>query len=290
LDITKILKFTHQPIFLHTEKKNQLKQKQTNIMKNTALITGASNGIGLELAKIHASKGGDLVLVARNTAKLEELKSTLESQYNVAVHIIGKDLSLPHSAHEIHAETSQHNIQIDYLINNAGFGDYGMFAETDWNREEQMINLNMTTLTLFTKLYLQDMMKRGSGKIMNVASTAAFQSGPTMAVYCATKAYVLSFSEAVSNEVKDKGITVTTLCPGATETGFQAAGGLDDSPLFNGKKLPTAREVATYGYAAMIKGKSVAIHGIMNAILAGSVRFMPRAIVLKISRKMLGKV
>jgi len=259
-------------------------------MKNTALITGASNGIGLELAKIHASTGGDLVLVARNTAKLEELKTTLESQYNVTVHVIGKDLSSPHSAQEIFAETSRQNIQIDYLINNAGFGDYGMFAETDWNREEQMINLNMTTLTLFTKLYLQDMLKRGRGKIMNVASTAAFQSGPTMAVYCATKAYVLSFSEAVSNEVKDKGITVTTLCPGATETGFQAAGGLDDSPLFNGKKLPTAREVATYGYAAMIKGKTVAIHGIMNAILAGSVRFMPRSIVLKISRKILGKV
>jgi len=151
-------------------------------MKNTALITGASNGIGLELAKIHTSKGGDLVLVAWNTVKLEELETTLESQYNVAVHhIIGIDISLLHWAQEIHAKTSQQNIQIDYLINNVGFGDYGMFAETDWNREGQMINLNMTTLTLFTKLYLQDMMKRGSGKIMNVESTAAFQSGPTMA-------------------------------------------------------------------------------------------------------------
>ncbi len=258
-------------------------------MKNTALITGASNGIGLELAKVHASKGGDLVLVARNKSKLDELKTELEKQFKVSVYTIDKDLSVTNAAQEIYDETNKQNIQVDYLINNAGFGDFGMFVETDWNKELQMINLNITTLTHFTKLYLHDMVSRRSGKIMNVASTAAFQSGPTMAVYCATKAYVLSFTEALSNELRDKGITVTALCPGATETGFQVAGGMEESELFKGKKLPTAIEVAEYGYTSMIKGKSVAIHGIMNYIMANSIRFIPRSMVLKVSRKLLDK-
>ena len=258
-------------------------------MKNTALITGASNGIGLELAKIHASKGGDLVLVARNKAKLDELKVALENQFKVSVYTIGKDLSAINSAQEVYEETSKQNILIDYLINNAGFGDFGMFSETNWDKELQMINLNITTLTLFTKLYLQDMVKRGSGKILNVASTASFQPGPTMAVYCATKAYVLSFTEAVSNEVSDKGITITALCPGATETGFQAAGAMEESNLFKGKKLPSAKNVAEYGYASMVNGKTVAIYGIINYIMSNSIRFIPRALVLIVSRKILDK-
>jgi uncharacterized protein len=254
-------------------------------MKNTALITGASNGIGLALATIHASKGGDLVLVARNKSKLDELKAELEKKYKVSVYTIGKDLAAFNAAREVYDETTKQNIQIDYLINNAGFGDFGMFAETDWNKELQMINLNITTLTQFTKLYLQEMVKRKSGKIMNVASTAAFQSGPTMAVYYATKAYVLSFSEAVDNEVRDKGITVTTLCPGATESGFQAAAAMEESALVKGKKLPTAKEVAEYGYASMLKGKTVAIHGLMNYLMANSVRFAPRSLIVKVTRK-----
>jgi uncharacterized protein len=255
----------------------------------TALITGASNGIGLELAKIHASKGGNLVLVARNKSKLDELKTELENQYKISVYTIGKDLSLANAAQEVYNETSQQKIQVDYLINNAGFGDFGMFVETDWNKELQMINLNITTLTQFTKLYLQDMVARKSGRIMNVASTAAFQSGPTMAVYYATKAYVLSFSEAVDNEVSVKGVTVTSLCPGATESGFQAAAAMEESALVKGKKLPTAQEVAAYGYKSMLEGKTVAIHGLMNYIMANSVRFTPRALVVKITRKMQDK-
>lgn len=256
----------------------------------TALITGASNGIGLELAKIHASKGGNLVLVARNKEKLDALKTELENKYKIVVYTIGKDLSASNSAQEVYNETNQKNIQIDYLINNAGFGDFGMFAETSWEKELQMINLNITTLTQFTKLYLKDMVSRRNGKIMNVASTAAFQSGPTMAVYYATKSYVLHFSEAVDNEVREKGVTVTALCPGPTESGFQAAAALEDSGLVKGKKLPTAKEVAEYGYKAMIKGKTVAIHGLINAILANSVRFMPRKLVVKITRKMQDEV
>jgi short-subunit dehydrogenase len=256
----------------------------------TALITGASNGIGLELAIVHASKGGDLVLVARNKSKLEELKSSLEKKYRVKVYIIEKDLSNTNAALDVYNEINEQKIQIDYLINNAGFGDFGMFVETDWNKELQMINLNITTLTQFTKLYLQDMIKRRSGKIMNVASTAAFQPGPTMAVYYATKAYVLSFSEAVDNEVRDKGISITTLCPGATESGFQAAAAMENSALVKGKKLPSSKEVAEYGYEAMMKGKTVAIHGTLNYLMANSVRFTPRALVVKLVRKIQDKV
>lgn len=253
-------------------------------MKKTALITGPSNGIGLELAKVHAQKGDNLVLVARSLDKLEALKKELEAKHSISVHNIGIDLSMADAAQKVFDETQSKGIQIDYLINNAGFGDFGMFAETDWNKEHQMIALNITTLTQFTKLYIKEMVKRGSGKIMNVASTAAFQSGPTMAVYYATKAYVLSFSEAVDNEVRDKGVTVTTLCPGATESGFQSAADMHESRLVKGRKLPTSKEVAEYGYKAMMQGQTVAIHGLMNWLMANSVRFTPRALVVKITR------
>lgn len=255
----------------------------------TALITGASGGIGLELARIHASKGDHLVLVARSLSKLNQLKTELERQYNTSVYIIGKDLAQPGAVQEVYTETSRQNIRIDYLINNAGFGAFGMFAETDWDKELQMINLNITALTQFTKLYLKEMVARGSGRIMNVASTAAFQSGPTMAVYYATKAYVLHFSEAVDNEVRDSGVTITAFCPGATETGFQAVAAMEESALVKGKKLPAAKEVAECGYRAMMKGKTVAIHGTMNAIMANAIRFLPRSLVVKITRRVQDK-
>jgi short-subunit dehydrogenase len=255
----------------------------------TALITGASSGIGLELAKVHAAKGGNLVLVARNKTKLDELKASLEKQFNIKVHTIGKDLSAPNAPQDVYNETTQLNIQIDYLINNAGFGDFGMFADSDWNKELQMLNLNITALTQFTKLYLQDMVKRRGGKIMNVASSAAFQPIPFMAVYAATKAYVLSFSEALANELADKGVRVTALCPGATESGFQAAAAMKESALFSGKKIPTSEEVAIYGYEAMLQDKTVAIHGWMNWLMVNTVRFAPRSIVVKIARKIIDK-
>lgn len=258
-------------------------------MKNTALITGASSGIGLELAKIHASRGGNLILVARSKGKLDELKAELESSYGVSVQNIVKDLTLPGSAREVYEETQRQQIQVDYLINNAGFGDFGKFTETDWQKEEQMISLNIGTLTQLTKLYAQEMVKRKRGRIMNVASTAAFQSGPLMAVYFATKAYVLSFSEAVDNEVRDQGVTVTTLCPGPTETGFMAAAAMEESGLIKGKKLPTSKEVAEYGYAAMLKGKTVAVHGLMNSLLSSSVGLMPRKLVVTITRMLMNK-
>ena len=258
-------------------------------MDKTALITGASSGIGLELAKIHASKGGNLVLVARSKSKLDELKNELEKNHGISVYIIGKDLSLPNSATEVYAEIKQQNITVDYLINNAGFGDSGLFFDSLWEKQEQMINLNINTLTHFTRLFLKDMVDRKSGKILNLASTASFQPGPTMAVYCATKSYVLSFSEAINNEVREFGVTVTALCPGATISGFQAASSLEGSNLFEGKKLPSSKDVAEYGYRSMMKGKSVVIHGFMNTLMANSIRFAPRSIVVKIARMILKK-
>ncbi len=258
-------------------------------MKKTALITGASSGIGLELAREHAKNGGDLVIVARSEDKLKQLQLELQKAYNSTVLVIAMDLALPNAAIEVYNKVKSAGITVDYLINNAGFGDFGMFVESDWNKEARMIQVNITCLTQFTKLFLKDMVQRKSGRIMNVASTAAFQSGPTMSVYYATKAYVLSFSEAIANEVKPYGVSVTTLCPGATASGFQDAAVLNESKLVKGKKLPTSAAVANYGYRAMLAGKTIAIHGWMNAIMANAVRFMPRALVVKVTRFMQDK-
>ncbi len=253
-------------------------------MSETALITGSSGGIGYELAKIHAEQGDNLILVARSNDKLDVLKKELEEQHNINVYTIEKDLSLPDSAKKVYDELKEQQISVDYLINNAGFGDFGFFAESDWNKQARMINLNVTTLTHLTWLFLPDMINKGRGKILNVASTASFQPGPTMSVYFATKAYVLSFSEAVNNEVREKGITVTALCPGSTDSGFHAVTIDNKKPLME-RRMQSSREVAEYGYHAMMKGRAVAIPGIKNTILATAVRFLPRALVVKAARR-----
>jgi short-subunit dehydrogenase len=253
-------------------------------MGKTAFITGASSGLGKEFARIHASKGDNLVLVARSKDKLEALKFELEKQYGISVYVIVKDLSDQYAPKAIFEELKTQKIQVDYLINNAGFGDFGLFAESDWEKQLEMINLNVTCLTYLTRLFLPDMIKNKDGKILNIASTAAFQPGPTMSVYFATKAFVLSFSEAIANELKGTGVTVTALCPGATETGFKAAASLDNSNLFKGNQIATSKEVAEFGYQKMMEGKTVAIHGIVNNLMAQSVRFAPRNIVTTIAR------
>jgi uncharacterized protein len=269
------------PLSLHS---HFIKTKQ-NTMR-TALITGASGGIGQELAKEFAKDNMNLVLVARSERKLKELAAELQSKYKVTVNVVVKDLSNYHTAKEIFDWCLSQNITIDYLVNNAGFGDFGFFAESEWPKQEQMINLNITTLTYLTRLFLPGMIQQKFGRILNVASTASFQPGPTMSVYYATKAFVLHFSEAIANELEGTGVTVTALCPGATESGFQSAAAMEDSKLVKGKKLPTSAEVAAYGYKAMNKGKKVAIHGIMNYLMANSVRFTPRSMVLRIVRFM----
>ena len=253
-------------------------------MNKTALITGASSGLGKEFARIHASKGGDLVLVARSKDKLDELKSDLQKQYGVSVFVVVKDLSDQYAPKAVYDELKSKKIRVDYLINNAGFGDFGLFAETDWEKQLEMINLNVTCLTYLIRLFIPDMIENKDGKILNIASTAAFQPGPTMSVYFATKAFVLSFSEAIANEVKGTGVTVTALCPGATETGFKAAASLEESNLFKGSQIATSHEVAEFGYAKMMEGKTVAIHGLVNNLMAQSVRFAPRKVVTSIAR------
>jgi len=252
-------------------------------VSKTALITGASGGIGLELARIHASKGDNLVLVARSRDKLDQIKTELEHDFKISIVTIIQDLSVKDSAARVYGEVSERNIQIDYLINNAGFGDFSLFAECDWGKQERMISLNITALTHLTRLFLPDMIRKGGGKILNLASTAAFQPGPTMSVYFATKAFVLSFSQAINNEVIDKGITVTALCPGSTESSFHAVA-LGDPNLVKERKMPSSREVAEYGYRAMMKGKPVAIYGFKNAFMANAVRFLPRGFIVKMAR------
>ncbi|ADR21867.1 short-chain dehydrogenase [Marivirga tractuosa] len=255
----------------------------------TALITGASSGIGMELAKIHAQKGDNLVLVARSEQKLNDLKKELESQYKITATVIALDLSNPEAAHQLFDLTEKDNIQVDYLINNAGFGDFEEFQKSDLNKAMQMIDLNTKSLTILSKLYLDGMVERKSGRIMQLASTASFQPGPLMAVYYATKHYVLAFSEAIAEELKGSGVTVTALCPGPTSSGFQNAADLGESKLVKDKKLPTSAEVARYGYKSMMNGKRVAIHGFQNKMMAFSVRFTPRnwvtALVKKLSEK-----
>lgn len=255
---------------------------------NTALITGASSGIGLEFAKIFASRKNNLVLVARNSEKLLLLAEQLMNQYGIVVRVIVADLSNMNEVQQVYEICEKEGINVDYLVNNAGFGDFGLFIESDWNKTEQMIDLNIKSLTKLCRLFAPVMAARNSGRILNVASTAAFQPGPTMAVYYATKSYVLFLSEALSNELKDSGVTVTCLCPGATESGFQAAAAMEDSALVKGKKLPSAAEVALFGYQAMMKGKLTVIHGWMNYLMANSVRFAPRAWILPIVRKIQG--
>ena len=251
----------------------------------TALITGASSGIGLEFAKVFAANKINLVLVARSEDKLNQLATQLRSDFGITVKVIVADLSQMEQVFQVYNTCKTANIQINYLINNAGFGSYGFFVESDWKKTEEMIDLNIKSLTLLSRLFGADMVANKAGKILNVASTAAFQPGPTMAVYFATKSYVLFLSEAMSNELKGTGVTVTCLCPGATESGFMVAAAMDDSALFKNRKLPTSAAVALFGYKAMMKGKMTVIHGIMNYLIANSIRLAPRSWVLPMVRK-----
>lgn len=247
----------------------------------TAIITGASSGIGFELAKIFAANQTNLVLVARSETKLVALKNEL-AHSNVDIHVIALDLSQQDSANILFDYCNSKQLQIDYLINNAGFGDYGQFVSGNWKKQEEMIRLNIQTLTHLTHLFLPSMTKRKYGRIMNVASTAAFQPGPLMSVYYATKAYVLSFSEAIASELEGTVVTVTALCPGPTESGFVDAAAMGESKIIKGRKLPTSHDVAEYAYKAFMKGEVVAIHGFLNTLLATGVRFVPRSLVRKL--------
>lgn len=252
----------------------------------TALITGASSGLGYEFARLFAQDRYNLVLVARSEPKLTQLADELKSKFGIAVKVIVKDLSDPASPEEIFAELQQDAIAVDFLVNNAGFATYGFFSEIDLTQELQMMQVNMVTLTHLTKLFLREMLKRKTGKILNIASTAAFQPGPLMAVYYATKAYVLSFSEALANELEGTGVTVTALCPGPTESGFQKRAAMEQSKLVKGRKIPAAASVAKAGYDALMHNQTVLVPGLANQLLTLSVRFLPRSLVRQTVRNM----
>ena len=243
-----------------------------------ALITGASTGIGQELARIFAREGYELALVARNQKRLEELAAELKP---ASVQVIAKDLSLPDAPEEIQRAVPR----VDVLVNNAGFGVYGKFAATSLAEELNMMQLNMSALVILTKLYLAGMLAARSGRILNVASTAAFQPGPLMSIYYATKAFVLSFSEAIGNELQGSGVTVTALCPGPTATEFQDRAQLHDIALLK-MNVMDARTVAEAGYRGMLAGQAIVIPGLQNKLLAQSLRFSPRSLVTKIVRRM----
>lgn len=254
------------------------------VSKKTALITGASSGIGREFAKILGNDDYDLILVALGRDGLEVVREQIQAHSkHTHIKIFDLDLSKTENIDSLYAELKADKIHVDVLINNAGFGHLGNFHEEDWRREKGMIDVNVTAVVYLSHLFIPEMVRKGAGKILNVASTAAFQPGPRMAVYYATKAFVLNFSEAVAIELEGSGVTVTALCPGPTATHFQSVAGVHNSRRFRNKVLPSPREVAEYGYRAMKKGKRVAIYGWLNNVLVFSVRFLPRHLLDHIS-------
>ena len=253
-------------------------------MRNVALITGASSGIGLELARIHAAAGGHLVVVARREDTLMELKSSLQSEFGVEVRVIGQDLARRDAANSIVQILESDRIEVDYLINNAGIGGYGFFHERTWEQEREMVQVNIASLVELTRLLLPGMVLRGRGRVLNVASVVGFFPGPLQAVYHATKAFVISFSEAIANELAGTGVTVTALCPGATRTEFREAAGLNISIAYERVAAPAER-VAAYGYRAMMQGHRIAVPGLLNKLSAGLPRLLPRRIMTLLSRK-----
>ena len=250
-----------------------------------ALVTGASVGIGHDLAVVLAEHGHDLVLTARNLEQLEALAQELRSKFNVKVDVLAQDLARREAAQEIFDELQRRDISIDMLINNAGFGGHGRFDHENDDEILGMLQVNIVALTHLTRLFLPAMVERKHGRVMNVASTAAFQPGPLMAIYYASKAYVLSFSEAISSELKRTGVTVTALCPGPTRTEFQKRAGIENSRLFQGATMDSM-SVARAGYHGMTKGKRVVIPGVANRLMASAAKLAPKSLVMSAVKKL----
>jgi short-subunit dehydrogenase len=235
----------------------------------TALITGASSGIGKELARIHASKGGDLVLVARRTESLDALKAELETKHGIKVITFTQDLSEVHAAKKVYDFVQKSGIEIEYLMNNAGFGGHGEFVDRPIEKDLEMIQLNVSALVELTHLFLQDMKQRKSGKILNTASSAGFLPGPLQTTYFATKAFVVSFTKGLAFELRKSGVTVTALCPGPVKTEFEHVAGLEGGNMFD--KGASALQTAKSGYNGMMKGKVIQIS---DPALAFLIRFL----------------
>ncbi len=247
------------------------------------LITGATQGIGREFARLYAARGRALVLVARGQAALDELRREL-APTGARLETIALDLSTTDAALALFERTRQSGWHVETLVNNAGVGLHGEFLGLDAERDRAMLRLNMLTLTELCRLYAPAMVARGKGEILNVASTAAFQPGPLMSTYYASKAYVLSFTEALAEELAPRGVRVTALCPGATATNFQSTADMKAVTIFRKGLVSTAPEVAAAGVRALERGRRVKIPGALHAAMALSVRFLPRDCVTKVSR------
>jgi len=254
-------------------------------MKGTALITGASAGLGRDYARLFAADGNDVVLVARRRDRLEQLAGEIRSATSVATHVIAVDLAERGAARRIEAELHARGLTIDFLVNNAGFGTNGPFAAADLVKQLEMIQLNVTTLVELTRLVVPEMLARGRGRILNVGSTAGFQPGPFMAIYFATKAFVNSFSEALAYELAGTGVTATVSCPGATATEFAGHAGNADSWLFR-MGAADSMAVAREGYAAMMAGTAMVVHGLTNKLSVQALRVSPRAAVRSIAARL----
>jgi uncharacterized protein len=252
--------------------------------KQRALITGGSVGIGAALADVFAAHGHDLILVSRNRDKLEARGGAIHAQHGVEVVCLAEDLTDPQGSRRLYEAVAARQLDVHYLVNNAGVGVYGRFATTDLDAELKMIQLNVTSVVDLTKRFLPSMIARGNGRILNVASTAAFVPGPWMSVYFASKAFLLSFSQAIGYELKPNGVTVTTLCPGPTESEFKVRAGSQRSRLFESFVMDAPR-VARVGYDGMMKGKSVAIPGLRNKMVPVATRLAPRSLATTLSHR-----
>jgi short-subunit dehydrogenase len=247
--------------------------------KQCALVTGASSGIGLELARLLAKDGYDLILVARNEQDLNSVSDELSSANNIKVTVIRKDLFERNAAFELYDLLKAKGLKVDILVNDAGQGLYGEFANTDIRRELDIIQLNICSLVVLTKLFLKDMLQRNSGRILNLSSIASKMPGPWQSVYHGTKAFVRSFTEAVGAEIKDSAVSITALLPGATETDFFHKAGMEDAKNIKDKKLADAAEVAKDGYDAMMRGDDMVISGLKNKVQVAMGNLMPDATV-----------
>jgi len=261
-----------------------------NDSTSTVLITGASRGIGYELAKLFAKDRHNLVLVARSGSRLAQVADELQRQFAVKAMPVTLDLAVPSAPQSLFDQLGRHGITVDILINNAGYGKFGEFAQLPLEDAVGQIQLNVAALTYLTRLFVGPMLKRDSGKFMNVASTAGFQPGPLMAVYYATKAYIISFSEALANELAETGVTVTCLCPGATNTGFAERAGTNNSRLLKQIGTMEAKTVALAGYRGLMASKTLVIPGLKNRLLMESLRISPRRVVTAVSRKLMDRM
>ncbi len=259
--------------------------KTSSSQRPTVLVSGASSGIGAAFATRFAADGYRVILAARSVDKMLALANDLQVKNAAEVHVLRADLEAADGAARLHADVKERGWTLDVLVNNAGYGHFGEFRQSPLDKELAMMQLNMVSLVALTKLFLPDLLAR-RGRILNVASTASFQPGPYMAVYYATKAFVLSFTEAIAEELQPHGVMVTALCPGPTASGFQDKAAMHASALVKGKNLPTADEVAGIGYRAMLRGRRVVVPGLMNWLMAQSVRYTPRRVVTAVVKRM----